>query len=296
MTTINHHPVNRFNGNSTASRLSIQCINCGEIGHVYKMCKQPITSYGIMCFRKNEEGKRDDDSSSSSSNNDALEVLLVQRKDTFAYVEFMRGMYDIKDTLYISFLLMNMTRKEKASLLSKEFNENWKGLWGCKPRHSTAFIREYHDSSAKFEHIKDNIKMLMQHDLDIIRSDPGLEWGVPKGRRCINESDVACAIREFHEETGISLRDIELHDHVDPLEEQFTGTNGVVYRYKYYLANLSNLKHDIEVSIALAAMEINDAKWFDVRDAKQHFLEGGQCQRAKVLGDAVDIIRKEWHY
>lgn len=290
ISTNNNNP--RFNGEARScktARMSIQCINCGEMGHVYKMCRHPITSYGIMCFRrkKNEEQQQEEEEG-------GLEVLLVQRKDSFAYVEFLRGMYDARDMRYVSFLLANMTRKEKTALVSRGFNENWRGLWGSKPRHSTAFIREYHDSIDKFESIKEAIKSLLQHDPDIIRSNPGLQWGFPKGRRCINESDVACAIREFHEETGISLRDIELHDNMQPLEEQFMGTNGVTYRYKYYLANLSNLKHDIEVSIALAAMEINDAKWFDVRDAMEHFEEGGQHQRAEVLGEAVEVIRKAW--
>lgn len=275
----NNNNIRTFNN---GARLSIQCINCGEMGHVYKMCKHPITSYGIICFRE----KRDSDGD--------LEVLLVQRKDTFAYVEFMRGMYDVKDMQYIAFLLMNMTREERAVLLSKGFKDNWRSLWGSKPRHSVAFIREYHDSSEKFAIIHENIRTLLEHDMDIIRSNPELQWGFPKGRRCINESDVACAIREFHEETGISLRDIELHDHLKPLEEQFTGTNGVNYRYKYFLANLSSLKHDIEVSIALAAMEINDAKWFDVSEAKRQFENGEHGHRAKVLMDASSIVRSEW--
>ena len=283
----NHHH-GRFNngglGNNNGVRLSIQCINCGEMGHVYKMCKHPITSYGIICFRE----KRD--------NVEELEVLLVQRKDTFAYVEFMRGMYNAKDTPYIAFLLMNMTRNERVVLMSKGFKENWRGLWGSKPRHSMAFIREYQESSEKFATIQDTIRTLLEHDMDIIKSDPGLQWGFPKGRRSINESDVACAIREFHEETGISLRDIELHDHLEPLQEQFTGTNGVNYRYRYFLANLSDLKHDIEVSIALAAMEIKDAKWFDMQEAIRHFGDNDQCHRVNVLNDAASLIRQAWKH
>lgn len=30
-------------------------------------------------------------------------------------------------------------------------------------------------------------------------------WGVPKGRRSVDESNVSCAVRELHEETGISI-------------------------------------------------------------------------------------------
>ena len=32
---------------------TLYCANCGHKNHVYKKCKEPITSYGIICFRSN---------------------------------------------------------------------------------------------------------------------------------------------------------------------------------------------------------------------------------------------------
>ena len=29
----------------------IYCTNCGKTGHLYKNCKNPIVSYGIMLFK-----------------------------------------------------------------------------------------------------------------------------------------------------------------------------------------------------------------------------------------------------
>ena len=38
---------------------TLYCANCGLKNHVYKKCKEPITSYGIICFRANLTFQRD---------------------------------------------------------------------------------------------------------------------------------------------------------------------------------------------------------------------------------------------
>ena len=55
---------------------SLYCGNCGEPGHIYKKCLQPITSMGIILFQKNEESGRH-------------EFLMVRRRNTIGFVEFM---------------------------------------------------------------------------------------------------------------------------------------------------------------------------------------------------------------
>ena len=54
------------------------CNNCGKTGHLFHQCKIPITSIGIISMRKN-----------SANNN--IELLLICRKDSLAFVDFMRG-------------------------------------------------------------------------------------------------------------------------------------------------------------------------------------------------------------
>ena len=34
------------------SKTNILCNNCGKQGHLFHQCKLPITSYGIILFRK----------------------------------------------------------------------------------------------------------------------------------------------------------------------------------------------------------------------------------------------------
>ena len=55
------------------------CNNCGKLGHYYHHCKMPITSIGVIVFRYNPEGK--------------IEYLMIRRKDTFGYIDFMLGKY-----------------------------------------------------------------------------------------------------------------------------------------------------------------------------------------------------------
>ena len=91
------------------------CNNCGKLGHSYNQCTKPITSLGMVTFNK-------------TPNN--IQYLLICRKDSLGYVEFMRGKYPLYNQDYIQNIINEMTVQEKANLLTKEFNVLWKELWG----------------------------------------------------------------------------------------------------------------------------------------------------------------------
>ena len=59
------------------------CNNCGKNGHVFHQCKYPITSIGIIAVRKNRDNQ--------------YEYLMIRRKDTLGYVDFMRGKYCVNN-------------------------------------------------------------------------------------------------------------------------------------------------------------------------------------------------------
>ena len=56
------------------------CCNCGKTGHVYRKCMSPIMSLGIILVKLE---------------NDVIKYLLIQRRDTLGFVEFMRGKYNL---------------------------------------------------------------------------------------------------------------------------------------------------------------------------------------------------------
>ena len=89
------------------------CTNCGKLGHNYKNCKNPIISYGIMLFKYETN----------------LELLLVQRKDSISYIEFIRGKYSTTNTHKLLTILSNITKNELQMILSHDFDFLWNKLW-----------------------------------------------------------------------------------------------------------------------------------------------------------------------
>ena len=91
------------------------CNNCGKQGHTFKQCKNPITSFGVIVFRINPLQQR--------------EYLMIRRKDTLGYIDFMRGKYSASNQKYIFNMIEQMTIQEKYKLKKYTFDELWHDLW-----------------------------------------------------------------------------------------------------------------------------------------------------------------------
>ena len=212
------------------------CNNCGKQGHMYHQCKMPITSIGIIVFRHNMK-------SGQSGPNGNLEYLMIRRKDTLGYIDFMRGKYSIYNKEYILNMFHQMTQDEKEKLMHKNFDELWIDIWG-----SEAVINQYKVeeivSREKFNSLKFgimnkddfyNIKTLV-NDSNAIFTWNEPEWGFPKGRRNYQEKDYECALREFGEETGLNINKLKNLQNILPFEEIFTGSNYKSYKHKYFVS------------------------------------------------------------
>lgn len=253
---------------SAGGRDAIQCANCGGMGHVYRVCNHPITSFGIICYRPGADGP---------------EYMLVQRKDSLCFVEFLRGKYNLQNRGYLHKLVSNMTSAERQRLRELTFDQLWFGFW--QTDHTKTFMKEYQQSKTRFDTLCKGYYLRPAHcpselvffDLDSVLSAATpkydeTEWGFPKGRRAINESDICCACREFREETGIDVEDIRIAPLVKPFEEIFTGTNRVRYRHVYYLAALrpgansssDTLQPYMPDLDAAQQREIQSVGWFDM--------------------------------
>ena len=228
---------------------NIYCVNCGEKGHVVKDCFGPITSFGIIAFkmvRDKQEEMYDKNIKLQEILNNVLtekeksypktKFLMIQRKDTMGYTDFVRGKYPddklgIESVLPI--FLNEMTHQEKNNLLTKNFNEIWKSLW--VNHDSKCFKNEYDYAYKKFQRL--NIPELIK------RSDSSFgfqEFGFPKGRRNMKETNIACAEREFFEETGYDKSCYDFIKNYSTIHEEFTGTNNVRYRHIYYLVKMKD--------------------------------------------------------
>jgi len=110
------------------------CNNCGKLGHYYHHCKMPITSIGIIVFRivgvPNGQVLKGPTTKSEDFGNRKIEYLMIRRKDTLGYIDFMRGKYSIYNKEYIMNMLKQMTQNEKEVLRTQDFATAWKRVWG----------------------------------------------------------------------------------------------------------------------------------------------------------------------
>lgn len=203
------------------------CNNCGKHGHLFHQCKNPITSIGIIVFNNREE----------------LKYLMIRRKDSLGYVDFMRGKYPLFNKRYLLNIINEMTINEKNNLLTKDFDQLWKELWG--DHIGIQYRSEEKISREKFNSLKAGIKLATsEYNLESLIDESEYnwnepEWGFPKGRRNFQEKDLTCALREFEEETGCNKNSLNIIYNILPIEELFTGSNYKSYKHKYFIAYMN---------------------------------------------------------
>lgn len=240
----------------TFCNLNNFCNNCGNKGHIFYQCKQPITSVGIIVFRKNEQGQND--------------YLMIRRKDTIGYVEFMRGKYNIYSKIYLINLISEMTIDEKQRILTNDFDTLWKQLWGDDI--NTQYRGEEKVSREKFDSLKQGIlindtEYSIESLINVSETKwSETEWGFPKGRHNNQEKDLLCALREFEEETGYSRIAINILQNVLPFEEIFTGSNYKSYKHKYYVAVMENV---LEKTTSYQRTEVSKMEWKTYNESLQ---------------------------
>jgi len=232
------------------------CRNCGLNGHIYKNCPHPIISFGIICYK---------------IDNGEIKYLMIQRKDSLSFMEFIRGKYDVANLDYIKKLLMNMTINERNMILNNKFEDIWNYVWYQNDNTCNKSNREYINSKIKFSILNDN-NFLRNYITSIKSIYNEQEWGFPKGRRKMRENDLDCAIREFYEETRISNDDFKVNLDIIPFEEMFFGTNGIMYKHLYYIAKLKNLEvsTDIDNSCLEQIREIRAIRWYNYNEVLAH--------------------------
>jgi ADP-ribose pyrophosphatase YjhB (NUDIX family) len=255
---------------------NVYCVNCGEKGHVVKDCVNPITSFGIIAFKvingpndeiddTNESLKNIlDKSESNKKQYPYVKFLMIQRKDTMGFTDFVRGKYpedenELKNILPI--FLNEMTHIEKNNLLTKSFDEIWKTLW--VNHDSKCFKNEYEFAYRRFQKL--NIPELIKESKSSFLFQ---EFGFPKGRRNMKETNIACAEREFFEETGYDKSCYDFIKNYPTIQEEFIGTNGVKYRHIYYLVKMKDQvpPPKIDYKNKIQTGEVQNIGWFNYEE------------------------------
>lgn len=253
------------------------CNNCGKTGHVFHQCRSPITSIGVIAYRETSRG---------------IEYLMIRRKDTLGYVDFMRGKYSLYNKDYLQNIINEMTVFEKNRILTLEFDELWSDLWG--ENIGIQYRSEERTSRDKLASLKTGIIAKdCEYSLETLINDSQTnwvetEWGFPKGRRNYQEKDITAALREFEEETGYSKNNLQVIQNVVPFEEIFTGSNYKSYKHRYFIAHLNTPKDKDQFQCS----EVSKLEWKLLEDGKQS-IRPYNLEKREVL-ERVDEMLNEY--
>ena len=253
------------------------CNNCGKHGHLFHQCKNPITSIGIIVF--NNDGPE-------------TEYLMIRRKDSLGYVDFMRGKYPLYNKRYLLNIISEMTDREKNKLLNNDFDVLWNELWGDYI--GIQYRGEEKTSCEKFNFLKSGITLTNdEYNLESLIcmckeqwQEP--EWGFAKGRRNYQERDLNCALREFEEETGCNKNELKLVQNLAPIEELFTGSNYKSYKHKYFLAYME--KHGNPIT-NFQKTEVSKVEWFSFKESLD-MIRPYNLERIDTLTRVDKILKK----
>lgn len=232
-------------------------------------------SSGVLGFRINEK-------------ND-IEYLMVKRRFTYSFFDFLMGNYKLADISYIGKMITRMTKQEKFFLFTKDnFNELWKLIW----KNDSFFKTNYYCGLVKFTILKRgymidgnyiNLEILLTRNKTTFSN---CEWGFPKGKKEPGEDEFISAVREFEEETGI--KNYSIID-MPNIYENHRAINGIVYKTFLYFAyihdnNIVNIEN-------CDTSEIADIKWFSKNDLTEK-IRFYQNSIIKSIELAEDNIKK----
>ena len=274
------------------------CINCNKKGHTNKNCNEPIISNGIIAFYienlNNEQknnineklgnylnenlnitniyfSKNDYKSYNKFKNyklenvlkepiNKNIKFIMIQRRYSLGYIEYIRGKYNLKNLTSVIYLLEQMTNEEIQIIINNEYDFLWCSLWNDTLENAKN-NDEYKYAKIKFNTIKQNNSNILNNTKCHFEFN---EWGFPKGRRNINENDLECAKREFEEETKEPELSYNIID-CNKISENIIGTNEVSYIHYYYLAFLKSNVLLFNKNVD-KINEIKDVKLLDINE------------------------------
>lgn len=257
------------------------CYNCHKPRHVASNCPHPVQSYGIICVR---------------TNNGIIEYLMVERRFSYAFVDFICGFYNIFDYEFIQSLFDRMTLFERCLIHEHKFQSLWNRFWThhrlCYRKKS--FWKQFYKAGIKFNVLQNGFvhdekyyctQLFLDHSsLNFKRP----EWYFPKGKKLhCGENPKDCAIREFSEETSLLPDSIELMPNVDPVTETHkAGALGRTFISRFFIARcmIKNIKFDITEN-----PETNDAQWFTMDECLKMFRDY-ETEKKQLMLNVNEIL------
>ncbi len=242
--------------------------------------RRAISSYGVILF---------------TTDKGTLKYLLCQRRDSISYAEF------LKNTLpeeLIPYHISLMSKEERKRCVEYYYLDDPQSLWDdlwinhkCR-----IYQNEMHRCCNSF---RENMKKYLPQFLDENNGKVENQWGFAKGRKHTNESEVACATREFEEETMIPQDEIQVLPDCRPFEEYYTGTDGKLYRTVYYVAFIPFIpsikpgKTEDRIRKTYISGEISQIQWCGYPEAIKK-LDENKCKILKQIDEFL-LFKKRRH-
>jgi len=222
-------------------------------------------SYGVAICRFNIETNQ-------------YEMLLVKKRCTYNFVEFVLGHYAKNNESRMIYLFNGMTNAEKLSILSLDYGHIYYNVFLTNPDSL------YFDDSTTIPENIAKFKIYKRKFMDTFMRDDGVRlrslisksknietiWEVPKGRKSDpQEKELMCAVRETEEETGVSLAKYKLLLDISPRRITHTDMNTKYINY-IYISVINNNKFVPRVSFGNKQQlaEVVNVAWMNLDQIK----------------------------
>lgn len=138
--------LNNIAANKLPTNLSmgLYCSNCGKNNHSLTSCTDPNNSYGLLCFYKNP---------CDSNTTGVTKILMIRRKHTIPYIDFLRGKYDVNNMKYLVELFAKMTYSEITQIITTCNFSQLRHNLGLNNNGTKQYKSEYETSELKFNYI-----------------------------------------------------------------------------------------------------------------------------------------------
>ena len=234
-------------------------------------CKHTKKSIGIIIFDKS-----------------LTKVLLVEKKCTYAFSDFVMGKYDRNNKVEMVDKFNKMTSQEKIIISSLEFEWMWYNMFMMKDK-SDFYCRSFGRFYKCFLTNPKWIKTLMSQS----NKSSLLLWEPPKGRKGKTESSLTCAIREVQEETKIKP---DLYQIIPnkKVKKQII-SNNVRYIIIYYVAIMKeNFTVRVNISDRNQSSEISEISWIKVTNLNNYNINNEIKQY--IISTQIDLSKNRKKY
>ena len=242
------------------------------------------TSIGVVLCRRNPSKGRP-------------EVLLVKKRYTYAFADFVHGRYargrpgSGVALRCVAPLLDGMTREELLDVLSLNFEQMWYRIWLTSDKRDL-----YNKKNAKFQStfMRDDGGAALRRLVMTSRAAGVLLWEVPKGRHLnARETDIFCAARELQEETGVGKNEYRFLPGVKRRVSYVSAGAHYVCAYYIALAN-PHLGRAAPVQPSLRdlgnAAEVGEVRWYDIEQVR--LVDGPGSRLEALVAPAFRLVKQ----